>query len=272
MAAAKRTLALVSPVPKGEDVRSLQKAVNARMAHFKIDRRVTVDGEYGPQTAHAARQVMVMMGAGPNNRKAAKKLRITRNAQRLIRGRKKTRREKLATVARKPYRRRLRKKYKASPGKTAVAWAVQQLGVTESPPNSNRGPLIDRWSAYWGLTAVPWCGVFCGYAAKKVAGAKVTSWLPYVPSITADARANRNGLRAVPIADARPGDLVCYYFGGNPMGDHVEMVESVSSTSITAIGGNTSSGTAGSQSNGGGVFRRTRPRSQAVCIARPDYR
>lgn len=268
MAKAKRTLALVSPMPKGADVESLQKAINSKYHHFKIDHRVEVDGEFGRQTLLAAKQVMTMMGAGPNNRRAVKKGRVTKNAQRLIRGRKKTRREKLAAKARKPYRRKLRKRYKADPGKLALAWAKQQIGVTESPAGSNRGPRIDTWTGYWGGVAWQWCGTFAGYAVKKIAGAKVTSWLPYAPSITADAKAHRNGLKAVPYDQARAGDLATFWNG-----QHIGLVDHVDSQGrLHTVEGNTSSGTAGSQSNGGGVFARVRSRSDVDVIARPDYR
>ena len=45
---------------------------------------------------------------------------------------------------------------------------------------------------------------------------------------------------------------------------HVGLVESVTATSITTIEGNTSGSDVGSQDNGDGVWRRTRPRNRSI--------
>jgi len=62
----------------------------------------------------------------------------------------------------------------------------------------------------------------------------------------------------------RPGDIVIYDFG------HTGIVEAVAGGTITAIEGNTSPGSAGSQSNGGMVCRRTRKTSAVTAYIRPD--
>lgn len=48
-----------------------------------------------------------------------------------------------------------------TPGEKVVATALRYIGVAESPAGSNRGPLIDKWQARWGLRGVAWCGIFC---------------------------------------------------------------------------------------------------------------
>ena len=53
--------------------------------------------------------------------------------------------------------------------------------------------------------------------------------------------------------------------------DHTGICESVSGQYVTAIEGNTSSGTAGSQSNGDGVYRRKRKLSLVLGAYRPKY-
>lgn len=268
MASVKRRLAVVTPMPKGNDVLALQQAVNHKFERLRIDHQIAEDGEFGPMTMVAVRQVAIAIGAGPRNRRALKHHRVTMSVQQLIRDlREKSVREKAAMVARKRFRRSLRKRYARTPGQVALDWARQQIGTTESPPNSNRGPQIDVWAAFWGLVAAQWCGVFAGYAVKKVAGAKVTSWLPYAPSITADALANRNGLKAVPFSQGRAGDLGTLWNG-----QHIALIDRIEGDFAWTVEGNTSSGTAGSQSNGGGVFARKRHRSDFDCIARPDYR
>lgn len=264
----RRRFHLASPgEKKGADTSALQKAINGKFDHLKIDRQIAVDGEYGRQTADAARQIAVCMGVGGQNLKSLRRGTVTKSVQNLIRElRPKTRGEKLRTVKRKPYRRKLRKRYAATPGQKVIQWANAQLGTTENPPGSNRGPKIDVWCKFWGLVAPQWCGCFAGYAVRVIGGAKVTSWLPYAPSITADAKANRNGLTAVPFSAARAGDLVTFWNG-----QHIGLVVRVDGDELKTIEGNTSSGNAGSQSNGGGVFPRTRKRSDVDVIARPAY-
>ena len=71
--------------------------------------------------------------------------------------------------------------------------------------------------------------------------------------------------------DFRPGDIVIYDFTGKRRGtEHTGIVETVDASGVTAIEGNTS--TAGSQSNGGMVCRKTRPYSQIVGVVRPNYK
>lgn len=47
-----------------------------------------------------------------------------------------------------------------TPGEKVAACALRYVGVTESPPGSNRGPLIDKWEAFWHLRGEAWCAMF----------------------------------------------------------------------------------------------------------------
>lgn len=263
-----RALTLSSPLPSGGDVKVLQGQINEAYERWNVDKRIARDGDFGPATLRAAREVAYGMGVVGEARAKLKKGRVSKGTQRLIRGRKKTRRERLATRARKPYRRRLRRRYAAAPGQKAIAWARTKIGITESPAGSNWGPEIGKWITYTGYSfPVFWCGCFACYAVVKIGGAKIPNRirLGYTGYIVADARANTNGLREIPFTNARAGDVVVYTF------DHIGVVEKVSGDTLIAIEGNTSSGGSGSQSNGGGVFRRTRSRGDVVLVARPDY-
>lgn len=159
----------------------------------------------------------------------------------------------------------------------AVAWALSKAGVTEQPPGSNRGPEISVWQRRWlGYDGYAWCGAFVGYALDQagVTGLHGPS-IVYTPSILADAQAGRNGLeKLVPLEQARKGDLILMDFapGGAPV-MHVGMARDhyKGGGTIKTIEGNTSSSNAGDQSNGGGVFRRERPRSVIVGVARPRW-
>lgn len=138
-----------------------------------------------------------------------------------------------------------------------------ELGVAESPANSNNVK-YNTW--YYGRAVrdtasakYPWCMAFVQWVFDR-AGCR----LPY---ITASCSAlldwyRRN--RPERVAGApRPGDIVIYDFG------HTGVVEAVGDGTITAIEGNTSPGTAGSQSNGGMVCRRTRNVSAVTAYIRP---
>lgn len=264
-----RGLDLSTPHDKGEDVRVLQAQINKQFRHLKVDRRIAEDGEFGPATLSAARQVALTMGVVGKARKKLRAGRVSESTQRLIRGRKKSARESVATKARKRYRKKLRARYDVSGGKKALAWAKSKVGVTESPAGSNWGPEIGAWIRYTGYTGpVYWCGCFCTYAVVAIGKAKIPTRirLGYDGYIKSDAQSHANGLVAVGFSEARAGDIVVYTY------PHIELVESVQGDSIKTIGGNTSpQNSGGSDSNGGGVFARTRSRGEVACVARPDY-
>lgn len=151
--------------------------------------------------------------------------------------------------------------------KTALLWYHHRLGVTEKPPGSNGGPGISQWQAAFGFGRVPWCGIALGTALRKAGVRGISSRVASVAAIEDDARRGRGGfLTLVPRSQARPGDAVIL-FG---RGVHVGIVEANRGSYLVTCEGNTSSGS-GSQSNGGGLFRRRRPMSAVHAVARPRY-
>jgi hypothetical protein len=154
----------------------------------------------------------------------------------------------------------------------AVAYAKRHAGrVMEQPAGSNRGGLITVWQRSFGdwLVGQPWCGVFAGICMQAGGAKGVTSRVAAVAFIEDDARATRGpyaGWSGDP-RHARPGDLVVL-FG---RGVHVEIVTGHTGGALTTVGGNTSAGATGSQSNGGGCFRRVRPYSAVHGIAHVRY-
>ena len=135
--------------------------------------------------------------------------------------------------------------------------ARKELGTTESPANSNR----TKYGKWFGLDGYAWCMMFVMWVFAT-AGMK----LPYRTASCGDLlnwyRKNRpQSVVNVP----QPGDIVIYNFG------HTGIVETAGNGTITAIEGNTSHGTSGSQSNGGMVCRRTRKISTVTAYIRPDY-
>jgi len=146
--------------------------------------------------------------------------------------------------------------------KTVLDIARKEIGTKEAPANSNN-VRYNTW--YYGKavsgSAYPWCMAFVQWVFNQ-AGMK----LPY---LTASCSALLNWYRknrpARVVKTPQPGDIVIYSFS------HTGIVEAVGKGTITAIEGNTSAGAAGSQSNGGGVFRRTRKTSTVTAYIRPDY-
>jgi hypothetical protein len=169
---------------------------------------------------------------------------------------------------------RLRKR--VGPG-AAIAEAARHLDVREAPPGSNRGGWVDRFQAPWGSArGYAWCGAFVGYCLRKAAVGGLTSRVLYVPFIIEDAKGCRGGFKGwVGKESIKAGDLVVMDFGGSSvLGEHVGLAiddYDRATNSVRTIEGNTSSGNAGSQDNGGGVFRRARPAAVIVGGARPRY-
>lgn len=140
--------------------------------------------------------------------------------------------------------------------------AAGELGTTERPANSNNVK-YNTW--FYGRevrdtadTKYPWCMAFVQWCFNQ-AGRK----LPYhTASCSALLNWYRQNRPECIVTAPRPGDIIIYNFG------HTGIVESVAGSTITAIEGNTSAGEAGSQSNGGGVFRRERSKALVTAYIR----
>lgn len=141
--------------------------------------------------------------------------------------------------------------------------ARAEVGYFEMPVNRT------KFAAEAGhANGQPWCATFVVAMARRV-GLKLPSESAYTPAMY-------NGFRAAATAyrhgAPRPGDVVFFDFPDSVNRiQHVGICVSATATSVTCIEGNTSPGTAGSQSNGGGVFGRTRPRSHVVGYGRPAF-
>ena len=136
-----------------------------------------------------------------------------------------------------------------------LAAAAGELGNRESPINSNR----TRYGEWFGLNGKPWCMIFVQWCFNQAGRT-----LPYK---TASCSGLLSWYRKYQperiVTTPQPRDIAIYKFG------HTGIIESAAPATITAIEGNTSAGEAGSQSNGGGVFRRTRNRALVAAYIRP---
>lgn len=174
-----------------------------------------------------------------------------------------------------------RQVYKKSKGERARAmrWAEGCVGITESPAFSNRGPRISRWQRLSGYpdAGVAWCQCFVNASAHAGSRGRIKpSWFGgYTPSVVSMANSRQHGLVKVPLGAAQPGDWVYFKFPGvsTDLCDHVGLFVADHGSTISTIEGNTSpEGSNGSQSNGGGCFRRIRSKSLVVAVVRPPFR
>lgn len=123
----------------------------------------------------------------------------------------------------------------------------------------------DTWLLANGIA---FCDIFVTWVFWK-AGA--ISILPAGASYNTDYRASKGG--RVPKSSARPGDVLVFDWNwATPATNHVGILERVlPSGNFQTIEGNTSPGNAGSQSNGGGVYRRTRKPGTVRYVIRPQW-
>jgi hypothetical protein len=167
---------------------------------------------------------------------------------------------------------RRKQKLGGTPGDHAARYLLRFVGQTESPPGSNDSPFLARWrrdfpTLSW-MRGQPWCGFACLAAWFHGANKKLPDGVVYTPNIVNWARSGQ-GFRAVPATHAQAGDLVVFDFDGGGA-DHVGLALGPAVGGlIPTVEGNTSSSNSGSQSNGGGVFKRSRPVGLIAVVARP---
>jgi hypothetical protein len=165
-----------------------------------------------------------------------------------------------------------------TPRGKALHWLSTHRGITEQPPGSNCDHRVDgikaaqdRLAPY--LEREPWCGVWHANAliAAGVEGAHNPA-LAGVANIEDLARARKAPYGRGWTTDPRKvlrGDAVVL-FG---RGVHVETVRQIFPRLgyLVSDGGNTTSGNAGDQANGGGSFRRIRRLSDVHGFALAQY-
>lgn len=151
--------------------------------------------------------------------------------------------------------------------------ATGQIGVCESPANSNR----TKYGKAFGVNGKPWCDMFLWWCFTEAGEyyphtgnaadsqdllAKKGKWMLKKGS---SKTSRKNYLKW-----AKPGDVVAFDFGAmDSYRRHIGIVESVSGDYLICIEGNTSK--TGSQSNGGMVCRQRRFYTSVCAAVRPSY-
>ena len=147
--------------------------------------------------------------------------------------------------------------------KKIIEIAVGELGVKESPANSNR----QKYGKEYGVNGTAWCCQFVWWVFKHAGaaalfyGGKKTAYCPTLMQYYKDKG-------QIVKKDFKPGDIIFFDFNGNGQPDHVGIVERVVGNSVYTIEGNTA---VVNDTNGGQVMRRTRSGKTILCAARPKY-
>lgn len=151
--------------------------------------------------------------------------------------------------------------------------AAKELGYSRWR-DSQAGTKYGRWyaqktgSSYFGDNGVPYCAMFVSWVLSQAGMTPPGEIFAYCPTGLANAR--RLG-RVRDKHAARPGDIVFFDWNKDGVADHVGIVTANRGSYLETIEGNTSAGTRGSQSNGGGVYRRARSISLVIGVVSPQY-
>lgn len=141
--------------------------------------------------------------------------------------------------------------------------ARSQLGTTQQLNGSN------KYGIAYGMDKVAWCAEFQWWVFTSAGAADLIPKTAYTPTFYSWFQ--QKGLAS---RTPRVGSLVFFNWPGDGVDriQHVGIVEAVNADgTITTIEGNTTSGNAGDQSNGGGVYRRKRSLGSVVGFGHPAY-
>lgn len=141
--------------------------------------------------------------------------------------------------------------------KSAFDLLLAEVGYIEGSNNDN------KFGAWYGMNHEPYCAMAVTWAYEHAGDSpsfRKGSAYAYCPYIVADARAGNNGLKTTD--DPVLGDLVLFDWAFDGTYDHVGLFERwLGDGDFATVEANTSPDSNGSQSNGGGVWSRTRNRS-----------
>lgn len=154
-----------------------------------------------------------------------------------------------------------------------ISIAAREVGYSRWR-DPNPGTKYGRWyagktgSPYFGYSGVPYCAMFVSWVLTQGGMTPPGGIFAYCPTGLNNAR--RLG-RTRDKRAAKPGDLVFFDWNRDGVSDHVGIVTANRGSYLETIEGNTSPGVRGSQSNGGGVYRRARSLSLVIGIVSPQY-
>ena len=128
-----------SPLMRGRDIAAFQQLLNERFAGWSIDKRVDVDGEYGPMTRRAARQAVYALGISGTELAHG----VTPELRsKLRRPSRRTPDEVAHAARRRGWLGRLRRQHEGHGAQAALAYARKHLGWSRA----RRRPIAARSS------------------------------------------------------------------------------------------------------------------------------
>ncbi len=150
---------------------------------------------------------------------------------------------------------------------TPLSAAKQHLNYAETPVNKT---IFGKW---YGMNGQPWCAIFVSWAYHEAGLGKFVNASSKKGFASCDAGLKwfaKKG-KLVPVGEAQEGDIVFFQFDTDAQPDHVGIVEknNTKRQRLVCIEGNTSPDTKGSQSNGGGIYRKKRAYATVMAVARP---
>lgn len=167
----------------------------------------------------------------------------------------------------KSIRKAVKKAAKKTGPEAAVKAGIKDIGKTEQPYGSNWGGIVQKMILWLGYSGpVYWCGCAAGWWMLNKAEGQATAKIRrgYAGFVEADARSKTNGLEVVN-APVKGGWATLWN------NEHIVMTTGNTNGSMfETIEGNTSSSD-GSQSNGGGVYRKWRSIQDADVFAKQIY-
>ena len=147
-----------------------------------------------------------------------------------------------------------------------VQYAKDHVGYVEGKNNHN---IFAKMAGH--PNNQPWCATFIVACFK--AGNEAKAIYNSASVIEIAKWALRSG-SVIEAADAEAGDVLLFDFSGHGYPEHIELATNnfnKKTKTIRTIGGNTSSGRAGSQSNGDGVYQKARAYSTIHMAIRPKW-
>jgi murein DD-endopeptidase MepM/ murein hydrolase activator NlpD len=141
------------------------------------------------------------------------------------------------------------------------------------------GPKKDTiFGKFMGLNYAPWCASFVSYVFNKSGSGSLVKGVQtakgYVGCTAGiNGLKTKKGFKSVPLAQAQPGDIIFFDWQNDNDPDHTGIVlkNNPKKKIVTCYEGNTSAGP-GSQSNGGGVYKRDRAYGLVHVVIRPVYK
>lgn len=147
------------------------------------------------------------------------------------------------------------------------AIALQEIGVVEQPVNKT------KYGKWYGLNGHPWCAMFVSWvfnqakSSKKISASGKKGFASCSAGLAWFAKKHK----LIPVGQAQQGDIVFFQFDNDAEPDHVGIVlkNRNKRRQLVCVEGNTSSSKKGSQSNGGGVYKKIRAYGTVMAVARP---